>query len=174
MGYIGILIVKFKILHSFYLIMKKNYFFGIIKITIGILLLASVLFAIVFELLTHYYFNKSEALIFYQTLPKYVMFFMNFSASMGAIITSLIAIYYIKSGILEMKQQEPILLIIRILVNLVPAVLIGYLSFLVFYTLLASHEAEQWGSIQKYAAPVLLPFFMLVFIREFFLDKIYK
>ncbi len=154
--------------------MKKNYFFGVLKIIIGIFLLSSVLFAIVFELFTHYYFNKSEALIFYQTLPKFVTFFLNFSASMGAIITSLIALYYIKSGMLELKKQQPIMLMVRILVNSVPAVLISYLSFLVFYTLIASHEAEQWGNVQKIVAPIFLPFFMFVFIREFFLHKIYK
>ncbi len=151
--------------------MKLNKFFGIIKMSVGILLALAILFSLVFELLTHYYFNKSEYLYYYQLMPNYITFFMNFTASMGAIVTSLVAFYYAYSGWNEFTDKEPIYLLVRILVNSVPSILFSYLSFLVFYTLFFSHQASNWSSFQKIFFPVFVPFLTFLFIREFFLSK---
>lgn len=147
--------------------------FGVLKIIIGVTLMGFTVFAVFFELATHYYFNKAEYMVFYEELPSYVKFFMNFSVHIGAILTSLVAFYYYKSGMLEIKNEKPILSIIRVLVNLVPALLISYLSFLVFYTFFTENGTAEWTLAHKILFPTALPLLAFVFIREFFLDKIY-
>lgn len=153
------------------MIIKKV--FGSFKLLIGVTLFLSTVFAIIFELSTHYYFNKAEYLVFYEELPNVVKFFMNFSASIGAIITSLIAYYFYKSGLSEIKNKKPFILIVRIIVNSVPAVLLVYYSFIVFFTLI-SGQTENLTTWHFFVLPVLLPFLSFIFVREIFLDKFYK
>lgn len=147
--------------------------FGLLKIIIGLSLLLSTIFAIVFELLSHYYFNKAEYMVIYEELSTYVKFFMNFSVHIGAILTTLVAFYYYKSGMIELKNDQPIMLAVRVLVNSVPAVLLSYLSFGVIYTFFIEGGTTEWTLAHKILFPTLFPLLAAVFIREFFLDKIY-
>ncbi len=153
--------------------MNFKKFFGVSKIIIGLSLFLSTVFAIVFELLTHYYFNKAEYLVYYNEFPAVLKFFMNFSASLGAIITSLIAFYFYKSGIFEFKNQKPIILILRVLINSIPAILSVYYSFIVYYTIFVG-STSLWTLTHKIILPFLIPLFAFIFVREFFLDKFYS
>ncbi len=151
--------------------LKKT--FGVLKITIGVILLASTIFAIIFELTSHYYFNKAEYMVFYEELPNYIKFFMNFSVHIGAILTTLVAFYYYRSGMLEIKNKQPVIFAVRALVNSVPAILMSYLSFLVVYTFFVEGGTAEWTLMHKILFPTLPFLLAAIFIREFFLGKIY-
>lgn len=152
--------------------MNLKTIFGVLKIIIGVILLVSTIFAIIFELTSHYYFNKAEYMVFYEELPNYIKFFMNFSVHIGAILTTLVAYYYYRSGMLEIKNKQPVTFAVRALVNSVPAILMSYLSLLVIYTI-SIGETTEWTLTHRILFPTLLPLLAAIFIREFFLNKIY-